>query len=835
MKTKFTILFLLLINFCFAQEVPKDIAKRVNEARYIFEGRVIRSDCYWSSNQTKIYTSSTIEITKIVKGDLVCGTVEIITVGGRIGGKEIEISHNLVLAKGMMGVFLCDKNIWETPVIDYYPETNGDPLWVPEGLEGFIRYYKDGINYAVNDWQFSLDSLAQLYDLMDLYTTLNLVDCGVAPLPASNPHHTNHPYVLPSYTNNQLQPVGPHPTSIATQSNIHFDFLNRHIMVAGSQKYFEFDIAISDDVDTGYFYASTFTVKYPSQIFGYNIVDNNKVEVTTTGSLSGTTAYLINPYDERPSNSDTLIIQIIPDSTSSDPFVNLPDIGPTLHPALHVRIEITDCFPAAGISMRWVNPYVYPTYSATQYYSSSIPISYILPWWSTVLHFPSCGIHVDAITATTMPITGGTQDTVTITGLDFDSARMSGNVWVRTANDNGSYIHLDSVDYVYWSDSAIAFVMPGDGSYFDTTGSFGCPGSGFIRVENDAGDTAQTDSVTVWYSIGSAYYNSYDKKFMYELANVYSSQHGYEFMIDTAFEKSLHPDRWKVIDVAIKEWVCLSGVNFILGDTLTPTGYEAATDRICRIQFGRTTSQSTVAQATKIRSFFTNCGGSAQRLFTEEIDIIVDSTRKDSLFWDTNCYHDVPPGKYDIYASILHELGHGHSINHVNDRRDIMYWLDRGRYGVPHNDRNIYIKFDPSASDAANFVTTKATDPTISISCAASLLGVRTIPDCDSLPRGRTGCNPIWVEEIQKTISKIVVFPNPVESNFELGFESDRFMTGRLEIKDIFGRILYSSEKKNISAGWNYYPIDVHNFLGGVYCVGINSTEESAFTKFIKQ
>ena len=103
MKTKFTILFLLLINLCNAQEVPDDIINRANRATYIFEGTVIRSDSYWDHDRKEIYTSSTILISKIAKGNLNCGTIEIITVGGRVGDTEIKISHNLTLSKGMMG------------------------------------------------------------------------------------------------------------------------------------------------------------------------------------------------------------------------------------------------------------------------------------------------------------------------------------------------------------------------------------------------------------------------------------------------------------------------------------------------------------------------------------------------------------------------------------------------------------------------------------------------------------------------------------------------------------------------------------------------------------
>lgn len=412
MKNKF-ILFLILslfvYKFSFSQETPDDIVKRVTRAVYIFEGRVIRSDSYWSQTQHQIYTSSTVEISKIAKGNLTCGTVEIITVGGRVGDSEIRISHNLSLTRGMMGVFLCDKNIWETPLHDYYPETNPIPLWVPDGLEGFIRFYNDGINDAVKDWQFSLDSLAQLYNLMDLYTTLNLVDCG-GPLPMHNLPPNIPALSAPVYPNNFI-PVAHQASSFSTSTStiIHFDYLNRHITNT-TPKYFEFDVAISDDVDTGYFYSGEFAIDYPFTVFGSNIVADTGVIVTTTGVFAGSSAYILNPFDD-PISSNRLIIQIAPNSNTSDPLINLPYYGPTLFPSIHIKMKISDCFPFSTIAMSPYLPFVHPSWSNNSSYSTATPTNYSLPYWSTVLYFPSCEIHVDKISSSDNEITGGTGDT----------------------------------------------------------------------------------------------------------------------------------------------------------------------------------------------------------------------------------------------------------------------------------------------------------------------------------------------------------------------------------------------------------------------------------------
>lgn len=658
--------------------------------------------------------------------------------------------------------------------------------------------------------------------------TLNLVDCGNN-LPSINPPVMPTILSAPTY-NNSLIPNPPivAPLVAATSTEIHIDFLNRHITNT-IPKYFEFDVALSDDVDTGYFNTAEFEIDYPPLIFGTDVVGASSIIVTTTGTFAGSTAYTINPTDDLTSNHK-VIIQIVPNGSAV--LLNLPDAGPVLTPTIHVRMAITDCFPFGYINMTGVTPIVHPTWSDSPNYGSGTTTVYSHSFLSPTLYFPSCKIHIDNITASSLPIKGGTGDTVTISGFNFDTARGNGNVWIRTANDDGSYIHLDSIDYVPggWNDSIIKFIMPGEGLYIDSSGSIGVPGSGRIKVQNNIADTAWSDSTTVWYSISSSFYTGHSDKYMLNLANVYSFQHGYEFKIDTAFEENLHPDRWNAIDVAIKEWVCLSGVNFIIGDTLTPRDYLATGDTICRIQFGKTTSQRVVAQTQIQKVLEPGC----DRVITEEIDLIVDSTRKDSLWWDTDCHHDVPVGKYDAYATILHELGHGHSLNHVNDSRDIMYWLDRGRYGVPANQRKIYIKFDQSANDAANYVTTKAADPLLaSGGCAASLLGVRTIPDCDSLPR-LSGCW-IWVEEIHNIFSDAKIFPNPAHSKLDFGIKCDYSVTGYIEIKDIFGRVLLTMEKQSFEFGWNYMPIDVNGYANGIYCIGIHTKDGSAFTKFIKE
>jgi hypothetical protein len=102
---RFILLLVLIVSAKIAecQVIPKDIVERVNLSEHIFEGKVILSTSYWNARHDFIYTSITVKIDKIFKGNLTCGTVELILLGGRVGDVSIELDHNLLLSRGSRG------------------------------------------------------------------------------------------------------------------------------------------------------------------------------------------------------------------------------------------------------------------------------------------------------------------------------------------------------------------------------------------------------------------------------------------------------------------------------------------------------------------------------------------------------------------------------------------------------------------------------------------------------------------------------------------------------------------------------------------------------------
>jgi len=188
MKTLKTTLFIILTSAfvnLFSQEIPIPILERINQVDYIFEGVVIESNPYFIDNDRTIYTSNTIEIHKVFKGDISCGTIELICEDGEINGVEQTSSHALNLTVGQIGVFLGKQTNKELSTIDFYSETNSEKIEATYQNQSFIKYWYDGINYQASDLWLQYDSIEQFYSFTQQVIGYSYLDCNNSTLPLS--------------------------------------------------------------------------------------------------------------------------------------------------------------------------------------------------------------------------------------------------------------------------------------------------------------------------------------------------------------------------------------------------------------------------------------------------------------------------------------------------------------------------------------------------------------------------------------------------------------------------------------------------------------------------
>jgi hypothetical protein len=294
----FSVVF-LLSNTIFGQEIPIDIVDRVNAVNYIFEGTVINSQPYYNSTGDYIYTSNTVEISKILKGDISCGTIEIITVGGQVGNQELDVSHALQLIEGSIGVFLCTETDLPTSIIDFYPETNPETLEATYENQSFIRYWWDGQGINAADLWLNYDSLALVYNATEAITGLTYFDCGSAQITndfLNNPsnYHNDIAFeeveVFPTYSHKEFEAQIDYADfkrknfldvkASRAGEKIFYNLANLKI-TGTNQKYLEFDVTVKDDIGTKYLDQSAVRIKYDTTIFGQYIVRINGIVLTT--------------------------------------------------------------------------------------------------------------------------------------------------------------------------------------------------------------------------------------------------------------------------------------------------------------------------------------------------------------------------------------------------------------------------------------------------------------------------------------------------------------------------------------------------------------------------
>lgn len=122
----------------------KPVPQLVAKATAVFEGKVISGHSFWNSAHNTIYTTHTVEVYKVFKGQ-VGPTVEIVTEGGTVGDTGGGPVHGFGLGDRTAGLFCCVpfREAAHRPAVPA-----GQVYRVADGDEGFFKY--NGIPPAFN-------------------------------------------------------------------------------------------------------------------------------------------------------------------------------------------------------------------------------------------------------------------------------------------------------------------------------------------------------------------------------------------------------------------------------------------------------------------------------------------------------------------------------------------------------------------------------------------------------------------------------------------------------------------------------------------------------------
>ena len=110
--------------------------EKINGSTLIFEGRVISKTGFWNSSHSTIYTTNSVEIYKVFKGQISTDVVEVLTQGGTVGLESLRASELLSLSVGQTGIFYCYPNS-----LRIRSQQSGEILFdVYSSAQGFLKY-----------------------------------------------------------------------------------------------------------------------------------------------------------------------------------------------------------------------------------------------------------------------------------------------------------------------------------------------------------------------------------------------------------------------------------------------------------------------------------------------------------------------------------------------------------------------------------------------------------------------------------------------------------------------------------------------------------------------
>ncbi len=405
-------------------------------------------------------------------------------------------------------------------------------------------------------------------------------------------------------------------------------------------------------------------------------------------------------------------------------------------------------------------------------------------------------------------VAGGIGEILTIQGFQFGATKGQGAIFMENADDGGiTDVYLDDLDIILWSDTLIKLKVPSyDSAMVSGTAQAGFPaGTGYFKVFADDGtfDTSPLP-LKIKYSV-----SNHSSKNPHLITPRNQFNQAWVFHCDTAVTNYQNGAMKAVIDKALRDWTCLTGINWYLSTDTAFTNTNTLNDTLCVIKLA-TLSGAALASTARLTS---TCG----EYVHFETDIEIDSTY--IWFCDTTGA-TVPTGQYDFYHTILHELGHAHDLLHVIDGAAIMHYATSIGVAGATNLSN-----DISCDEGGNWEMDYATDPANVTTCGVT----------SNILRLANPCSNLGIYESNNGDLNFTIYPNPFSTAFNIDFYAAEDNEVTISLTDIRGRHV-KILNQYIYKGENSFGINVEELPAGIYILRIASfdNELNMSTKIIK-
>jgi hypothetical protein len=771
--------FLSALN---AQYIEVPLERKIQNAPFIFEGEVISSQSFMPEEQKIIYTSHVIKISKILKGDFPNDEVEIITVGGSVNGLRLDVTNNLMLHDGWEGIFFCRNTV--RPSLNR--SNSNVALRVYEGEQGFIRYQN----------HFGSTTAKTVFHHYENVETelLSVIEQKTRKRERVNPNKREKALLewisQKSYGNTSRNGM---------KTGIEYEFANPEI-TGQNDEYFEFDIEVSTFANTFLFGNSEIYLEYDPNVWGLNMVANGKITATKETVILSSD-YSLTIGDKTASKLKLAINSI---NNPNNPF----SLTPNQEELCHLKLDISNLLS--------VSPSIFFDETAMQgeseYYQNGnfydflnvVAADSMIQSWNSFLPPVIDTIYPEIITA-------GTFDTLYIEGQNFDNPQ--GKIFFGNSDfPYGTQIDVEAedIDVVFWSNNLIKVILPSSNTSNESVGS------GPISVQNTSSPNNPAISqgeLIIDYSIRNIR-DSATKKAL--LPILIAPSDTFKFNLHNSV--SLLSDTANTIRENLKQWRCVSGINWKLSDiAVSDTSFF---DGINSIYFTKDTSILDKYSGYGVTFIYSRTGGTFtvnectynnnKYIYVSEIDVYFNGFSNQFDYFITNDANLTDTTKVDFWTTSLHELGHAHLLKHVNADYDATLFTAAFKDRV-QRDIDIY------SADGANWII----DSIFIIS-----------PFCGgSISENKFGCTTSTLELVEE--NNIGLYPNPTSGNLILEVNALSGNTSYITIIDIYGRVL-SQEKIILNNGTNKINIDGSLLSNGMYLINIQIDNKSTTLKFIK-
>ena len=606
-------------------------------------------------------------------------------------------------------------------------------------------------------------------------------------------------------------------------NDISFSFANP-TETGTNPRYFEFDIMVSSNNNLTYLDYCESYIQFNTAAFNTYLVTNNKITYTLGTNFNNNTYNgQFTSLMEYDANAFSLSVGA---DFNATPFNRTP-ITVTAQQLVHIKMEVADCNQMTDILF-----FDTLTSAGVSYYSDLPSLSgdsynYDNTTYGTGLNQELCP-HTVITNMYPNPITSGTNTVLTIEGYHFGSTRDTGQVWMYNDKGGSAQIkHFDYIDYLSWTDTEIKFIVP---SRVDTLGqdTLGIgAGSGHVTVYRSDGATGissvplQISYANMNVSIGyTSPYSNYQKIPIRVIAD-YQDTCKY-FYLDTSIVNN------PMMEVAVREalhhWSCATLINwYVKGETTL----QHIADDVSVIYLENSFHGNPLARTWHTNGITCTDINGKKVAYYNDIDIGLsrdfNNISATSWFIDTSYTQDLDTNKHDFYAVSQHELGHAHSLEHVNDNTDLMYYS--ASYG-PINyvyRRDLYSS--PNTIYGGVYVLDKSGLLTSTSCSGISIMVPATAENCES---------NIWVSELFNKDIYIKAYPNPIDEILNVSYSLKRNNDIRFSIYDFMGKIIINYYVPKQSIGTHNIEFNFNDISTGIYFLMVDFGFKKETIKLIK-